>query len=155
MAAATAAVALPLTPEVDAPTDNGIRPAELLDRVAGHIRVTAEAGGGEAKLQVAARGPDASNSVRVQGGQVSVNFRADSPAVQHVLANRLPDLVSALTAGGMTVSQANVDVSDQSRQQQGWAQQSGHVAGKPEEDTAAGSSPVDWLQPVSILDLSA
>jgi len=140
----------------DTSVENGLRPAALLDRVAGQIRVAAEAGGGEATLKLE---PESLGrvevSVRVQDGQVSVSLSADSAAVQQARSDRLSDLVQALSATGMTVAQANVDIGDRAQRHQSWGHQASQGAAESDEEAVTGPSSADWLQPLSLLDLRA
>ncbi|MGQ9552807.1 MAG: flagellar hook-length control protein FliK [Anaerolineae bacterium] len=133
-----------------------VAPAELAEQLVSHARLLARGNGGEAVLQLRPEHLGHLHvSMQVENGLISLHLTTETATACQAILERLPDLVTALTAAGMTLAQANVTVGDQPRQRSSWSPDSRSFGKERPEEADSSLSSLPWLVPISMLDVSA
>lgn len=133
-----------------------VAPAELAEQLVSHARLLARGNGGEAVLQLRPEHLGHLHvSMQVENGLISLHLTTETATACQAILERLPDLVTALTAAGMTLAQANVTVGDQPRQRSSWSPDSRSFGKERPEEAGSSLSSLPWFVPISMLDVSA
>jgi len=143
------------SPEV-APLAEGrdISLVELPEHVVAHIKLTSDPGSSSAELTLQPEHLGRLHiTVEMQQGEAHLSLAADNVLAQEALLARLPELATTLREAGIILAEANVTVNDQPERRSSTAKRQDKAAGRVTDDPAT-TEPINWLRPLSLLDIS-